>query len=267
MLNLIGMLAFQAARGTLTLSEGCLAQKHLIDNMMQHLERYLSALIVCLLLLGCDRLPFGAQPTLPPTFDPALLTVTPAPSLTPLPTYTPPPTAMRLPSDTPPPTFAPVITQKPVTPQPTRPALEPSPTYKATAIPLTPTSYIGIFGLGPEIPELVPILTFSSNAVCRQWMLAQIGVINRGNVAALDFTVEWTFGWGEPQRVHIEALEWNAGPLYLFSGLTAVHCSDTASLKAWVRVDVDNTVAEAVEDNNYQEEVYTVVWPSATPSP
>lgn len=202
-----------------------------------------------------------------PTLDPALLTVTPAPSLTPLPTYTPPPTAMRLPSDTPPPTFAPVITRGPVTPQPTHPAVTPSPGYKATAIPITPTSYIGIFGLGPETPELTPILTFSSNAVCSQWMIAQVGVINRGNVAALDFTVEWTFGWGEPQTVHIEALEWNAGPLYLFSGLTAVHCTETSSLKAWVRVDVDNTVAEALEDNNYQEEVYTVVWPSATPNP
>lgn len=237
--------------------------------MMRQMARYLPVLIVSSLLGSCSRLPFVSQPTSPPpTLDPAVLTITPAPSLTPQPTYTPPPTAMRLPTDTPLPTFAPVVTQAPVTPWPTRPpASTLSPVNKATSIPLTPTSYIGIPGLGPEIPELAPILTFSSNAVCSQWMLAQIGVINRGTGVARDFTVEWTFGWGEPQIVHIDALEWHDGPLYLFSGQTAVHCTGTASLKAWIRVDVDNTVAEAVEDNNYQEEIYTVVWPTATANP
>lgn len=236
--------------------------------MIRRMARSLPVLIVSLLLGGCGRLPFWSQPTLPPlTLDPAVLTVTPAPSLTPQPTYTPPPTAVRLPTDTPPPTFAPVVTQAPVTPRTTRPASTPSPVHQVTSIPLTPTSYIGVPGLGPEIPELAPILTFSSNAVCGQWMLAQIGVVNRGTGAAVDFTVEWAFGWGEPQTVHIDELQWHDGPLYLFSGQTAVHCTETASLKAWVRVDVDNTVVEALEDNNYQEEIYTVVWPTATVTP
>lgn len=235
---------------------------------MQQMARCLPTLMVSLLLGGCGRLPFVSRPTLPPpTLDPAVLTITPAPSLTPQPTYTPPPTAVRLPTDTPLPTFAPVITQAPATPRPTHPVATPSPVHKGTSVPVTPTSYIGIPGLGPETPELAPILTFSSNAVCSQWMLAQLGVINRGTGVARDFTVEWTFGWGEPQTVHIDALEWHDGPLYLFSGQTAVHCTETASLKAWVRVDVDNTVAEALEDNNYQEEIYTVVWPTATVSP
>jgi hypothetical protein len=236
--------------------------------MMRQTARTISLWVVSLLLGGCGRLPFLIQPTPAlPTLDPAILTITPAPSLTPQPTYTPPSTAVRLPTNTPLPTFAPVITQGPVTPRPTRPAATPSLVIQATSIPLTPTSYIGIPGLGPETPELAPILTFSSNAVCSQWMLAQIGVVNRGTGAAVDFTVEWTFGWGDPQTVHIDELQWHDGPLYLFSGQTAVHCTETASLKAWVRVDVDNTVVEALEDNNYQEEIYTVVWPSATPNP
>lgn len=246
--------------------------RHILDNgsnsPMHSKIRSCVILMALLLLAGCRGLSFGQRPTMPPaTLDPALLSVTAPPSLTPMPTYTPPPTAFRLPSETPVPTFPPVITWNPPTPAPTRLATTPpTPTRVVTLRPsATATSFVGIPGVGPEVAELAPILTFSSNAVCGQWFLAQIGVINRGTAGALNFTVQFSYGWGEPQTVFIADLPWFQGPLYLFSGQTAVHCTETSTLTAWIRIDVDNTVVETDEDNNYEEETYTVTFPTATP--
>ena len=129
----------------------------------------------------------------------------------------------------------------------------------------TPTGYIGIPGAGPEIPDLAPILTIAADGVvCNGWMLVQVGVINRGNGPAYNFTVEWTLGWATGlQTVFVEELQWGWGtvPLYFFNGSIQVPCQQTVTYTAWIRLDVNNDVEEWFEDNNYEEETYTILFP------
>lgn len=226
------------------------------------MKRFFVSILVAGLLAGCS----GAADTTAslPTIDPHLLTITPAPSITPEATFTPFPTTVRLASNTPPPTYAPLVTLIPFTLAPVVTAEKPVVRQPTKAAP-TATSVIGIPGVGPDRAELAPILTFEPLSFCHQWMIAQIGVVNRGTAAALNFDVEWTFGWGEPQKVHVDELQWYAGPLYFFSGQTAVQCDSTTTLKAWIKIDTGNTVDESIEDNNYKEQIYTSIFPSPTP--
>ncbi len=214
-----------------------------------------------LLLIGCIR---TSAETLPPaTFDPRLLTITPAPTITPEATFTPRPTTVRLPSSTPYPTFEPKVTLIPYTLAPTTNATATG--RPLTNVPPTATVPIGVSGVGPDRPELAAILTFEPIAYCHQWFLAQIGVINRGTAAAYNFDVEWSFGWGEPQKVHVDELQWYAGPLYFFSGQTAVQCDADTTLTAWIKIDTGNTVNESVEDDNTAQQTYTVKLVTPTP--
>lgn len=216
-------------------------------------------------LAGCQGGLFGGAATKPfPTFDPAVLSATPAPTVTPEDTYTPYPTTVRVASRTPPPTFAPMITLIPYTPSPTAtksnlPTRAPSPRPSETAI-------LGIPGIGPEIPELVPILTFEPIMTCHKWLLAQIGIKNIGSKEARDFDVQWYWGWGDTVVEHVDELGDTEGPLWFFNGLTAIQCDQTTTLKAWLRIDPDGKVTnEAIKDNNYAEQTYTAIFPTATP--
>jgi hypothetical protein len=230
------------------------------------MHKFLRALSILLVLglAGCQAGLFGAGATESfPTFDPAALRASPAPTVTPEATYTPYPTTVRMASRTPPPTFAPVITLNPYTPSPT-PTVSNLPT-KAAVVP-TATEPLGIPGVGPERPELVPILTFEPLMLCRTWLLAQIGIKNIGSKEARDFDVQWYWGWGDPVTEHVEELGDTAGPLWFFNGLTAIQCDQTTTLKAWIRIDPDGKVAnEAITTNNYAEQTYTAVYPTATP--
>jgi hypothetical protein len=216
-------------------------------------------------LAGCQAGLFGASGTQPfPTFDPAVLSATPAPTVTPENTYTPYPTTVRIPSRTPPPTFAPVITLSPYTPSPSA-TISDLPTRVPTAVP-SATSILGIPGVGPEIPELVPILTFEPIMYCHTWLLAQIGIKNIGSKEAREFDVQWYWGWGEPVNEHVEELGNTAGPLWFFNGLTAIQCDQTTTLTAWIKIDPDGKVTnEAIKTNNYDEQTYTAIYPTATP--
>jgi len=219
------------------------------------MKRSLYAMLLAgMILAGCA----GSATTAPATFDPHLLTITPAPTITPEATYTPFPTTVRLPSSTPFPTFAPVVTLIPFTPAPTRTPKPASASAKPSAIPVQPTSPIGISGVGPDRPELAPILTFEPITFCHTWFLAQVGIVNRGTAAAYNFDVQWSFGWNAPETVHVDELQWFAGPLYLFSGQTAVQCDGDTTLTAWIKIDTGNTVDESIEDNNNAAQTYTV---------
>src|SRR5262249_52673442 len=134
-----------------------------------------------------------------------------------------------------------------------------------TTVAPTATPPIGIPEVSQDKPELAAILTFEPITFCHQWFLAQIGVINRGTAAAYNFDVQWSFGWGEPQTVHVDELQWYAGPLWFFSGQTALQCDADSTQTAWIKIDTGNTVVESDEDNNYQEDTYTVRL--GTPSP
>lgn len=220
---------------------------------MKHRTIALMGLIM-LLLAGCAGL--SAETEAPPTLDPKFLSVTPVPSVTPEATYTPYPTTVRLPSETPFPTYEPLVTLIPYT---VVPAANVTPTKRPpTVVAPTVTPPIGIPEFSEDKPELATILTFEPITFCSQWFIAQIGVINRGTAAAYDFDVQWSFGWGEPQSVHVDELQWYAGPLWFFSGETAVHCDADATLTAWIKIDTGNTVAESDEGNNNAEETYTV---------
>jgi hypothetical protein len=216
---------------------------------MHNLSRALSIFLV-LGLVGCQAGLFGSGATEPfPTFDPAALSASPAPTVTPEATFTPYPTTVRIASRTPPPTFAPVITLNPYTPSPTA-TISNLPTKIPSARP-TATEPLGIPGIGPEVPELVAILTFEPNITCHTWLLAQIGIKNIGSKEARDFDVQWYWGWGEPTTEHVEELGNTAGPLWFFNGLTAIQCDQTTTLKAWIRIDPDGKVAnEAITTNN-----------------
>lgn len=221
---------------------------------------------VALVMAGCQGGLFGAgEPQQPPTFDPAALSITPAPTVTPENTYTPYPTTVRVASRTPPPTYAPIITLNPYTPSPTAtksnlPTRTPAPRATETAI-------LGIPGVGPLRPELVPILTFEPQMFCHTWLLAQIGIKNIGSKEARDFDVQWYWGWGDPVTEHVDELGDTAGPLWFFNGLTAIQCDQTTTLTAWIKIDPDNKVTnEAIKDNNYAEQTYTAVYVTATPS-
>jgi hypothetical protein len=174
---------------------------------------------------------------------------------------------VRLASETPFPTYAPLVTLAPYTPPPTA-TVTPEGGVKpaSTTVPATSTAIIGVPGIGPDIPELATILTFPSDARCNEWYLAQIGIVNRGTGAARDFDVQWSFGYGEPVMTHVDELQWYAGPLLFFSGQTAVQCSETVSLTAWIRIDINNTVNEAIEDNNTAQQTYTVMLEQITPT-
>jgi len=216
-----------------------------------------------LLLVSCAGASSATEA--PATFDPVLLTITPAPTITPEATYTPFSTAVRLASSTPFPTYASLVTLIPFTPAPTGTPKPTADRAQPTQTAIPPTSPIGVEGVGPDRPELAPILTFEPITFCHQWFLAQIGLVNRGTAAAYNFDVEWSFGWNEPQKVHIDELQWYAGPLYLFSGQTAVQCDGDTTLTAWIKIDTGNTVDESVEDNNNDDQTYTVRL--ATPAP
>lgn len=224
----------------------------------------ITPLIALVSLVGCQGLPFGPAATQAvPTFDPLLLNVTPVPTVTPEATYTPYPTTVWLPTRTPPPTFQPVITLMAYTPSPTATRSN-LPTRVPPPIP-TATSVLGIPGIGPEIPEVVPILTFEPLIYCHTWILAQIGIKNNGTAAANDFNVQWYWGWGSPVNEHVDTLGNTAGPLWFFSGLTAIQCDQTTTLTAWVKIDPENKLVEADKSNNYQAQTYTAIFPTATP--
>lgn len=222
-------------------------------------------LIAALSLVGCQAGLFGVGETQSlPTFDPAVLSASPAPTVTPESTYTPYPTTVRLPSKTPPPTFEPVITLMPYTPSPTV-TLSSLPTRVPSPRP-TATSVLGIPGIGPEVPELVPILTFEPLMYCHKWLLAQIGIKNIGSKEARDFNVQWYWGWGSPVTEHVDELGDTAGPLWFFNGLTAIQCDQTTTLTSWIRIDPEGAVTnEAIKTNNYAEQTYTAIFPTATP--
>jgi hypothetical protein len=235
----------------------------ILTNMMKHVQIRRSALLIIIFLTGCAGGGFGPTPTkVFPTFDPILLSATPAPSVTPAATYTPFPTAERLASATPFPTYAPLVTLAPYTPPPAATSTPAGGAKPPTSVPATATAIIGVPGIGPDRPELAAILTFPPNARCNEWYLAQIGIVNRGTGAARNFDVQWSFGYGEPVTTHVDELQWFAGPLLFFSGQTAVQCSETVSLTAWIKIDINNTVDEAIEDNNSAQQTYTVTFES-----
>jgi len=218
-------------------------------------------LILLALLTACAGPPATSPP---PTINSLLLTVTSVPTVTPEATYTPFPTAIRMLTRTPFPTFEPVATLMPETSAPVS-SSTPQGSGLPTQSPPTATTIIGLPDVSADLPELAAILTFVPNIFCHQWTIAQIGIINRGTAVARDFTVQWSFGWGEPQTVHVDELEWFAGPLWFFSGETAIQCDSTTTLTAWINIDTDNTVFESIEDNNYAEKTYTAIFPTPTP--
>jgi len=232
---------------------------------MHKLYRVL-VLLAAFSLAGCQAGLFGGAGTQQiPTIDAAALSATPAPTVTPENTYTPYPTTVRLPSRTPPPTFEPVSTMMPYTPSPTV-TLSSLPTRAPSPAP-TATDPLGIPGLGPAKPELVPILTFEPIMYCHKWLLAQIGVKNVGNKEARDFNVQWYWGWGNPVNEHVDELGDTAGPLWFFNGLTAIQCDQTTTLTAWIKIDPEGAVTnEAIKTNNYAEQTYTAIFPTATPA-
>lgn len=239
---------------------------------MRRLICFILLSVALMSLSGCNlatnQLGFGRQATpVIPTFDPTLLTVTPAPTSTPLPTYTPYPTVVRVPTDTPVPTFPPRLTVVAVSPTPTRqpssagPARPPS----TPTLSLTDTGYVGIQGAGPEVADLAPILTIASEgATCDHDMLVQIGVINRGTGPAYNFTVEWSLGWStegpEVKSLFVPELQWGTIPLYIVNGMVRVPCQQTTVYTAFIRIDINNDVAELFEDNNNAEETYTILY-------
>jgi hypothetical protein len=204
-----------------------------------------------------------------PTFDPALLSATTPPTSTLLPTYTPFPTTQWYPTRTA--IVLPTIVYTPkaiLTPLSAPVSATPRPPGYTTTVPLptsTPTSYIGIPGIGPEMPDLEAVLTISSNALCNQWFTAQVGVYNAGNAGARDVYVEWSFGWNGPQSGTIPGIDAQKGIYYVFSGETAVQCAATSTYQAYLRIDPGNTIAERSEDNNTSEE--TIIVTFGTPGP
>jgi len=241
------------------------------EKTMRRLVRFILWIVVLMSLSGCGRVMgrfgLGNQPTpLAPTFDPTLLTVTPAPTSTPLPTYTPYPTTVRVPTDTPVPTFPPRLTVAATTPTPThRPNVGPARPTSTPTLSLTDTGYVGIQGAGPEVADLAPILTIASEgATCDHDMLVQIGVINRGTGPAYNFTVEWSLGWSaegpEVKSLFVPELQWGTIPLYIVNGMVRVPCQQTTVYTAFIRIDINNDVAELFEDNNNAEETYTILF-------
>lgn len=246
--------------------------------------RYVLTIIIAvsLILIGCSGFPTAQEKSPPlPTLDPSLLSITPAPTSTPWPTFTPYPTVERLPSRTPLPTPTPRVTFSPEelatlslyttqaagseeeTP-PSGSEAAPAAPAGAQAPPPTPTGigYVGIQGAGLEAPDLAPILTIaSSGATCNEWMLVQVGVINRGTGPAYNFSVEWSLGWGEEiQTEFVEELQWGTTPIFFYNGDIEVPCEETATYTAWIRIDTNDDVTELFEDNNYEEETYTVTF-------
>ena len=244
-------------------------------------------LLICVvsLLAGCASLPFIPQPEVspPPTLDPELLTVTPHPTSTPQPTYTPYPTAERLPSRTPFPTFPPRIN---VTPEAAEGAGGPAATHvpsgargnAASAAPLPPAAaqppadappaapfsgYIGIPEAGSDVPELAPILEVDTrNAICGDEILVQLGVINWGNRAAYDFTVEWSAGIDIESGVTVvEELQWGETAIYFRNKPIRYNCEGPTTFTAYVRVDTTNAVPEIREDNNVAEISFMIADP------
>ncbi len=232
------------------------------------------AAVLALGLAGCAA--FGAggdeEQTPLPTIDPALLTVTPVPTSTPLPTFTPFPTAERLPTRTPIPTFAPpyarddqAAPQEIITPT-ALPAARPAPTEGPSPTPLPPQ---GRQAVGELAPDLAPILTIiDTGATCDpagQHALVQVGVTNRGNTPAENFTVEWSLGWedpfeGEVRREFVARQEWGLQwAVYFVNEYVFVPCEETTTYRAYVWVDIGDDVAEFYEDNNFAEAVYTIV--------
>lgn len=245
-------------------------------------------LLVCAvsLLAGCASLPFGprVEAPPPPTLDPALLTVTPHPTSTPQPTYTPYPTAERLPSRTPFPTFpprfnvtpagedesagAPAATRAPSAGRadaaPAAPLPPPAAQPPAAAPPATPFSgYIGIPEAGEDVPELAPILEVDTrNAICGDEILVQLGVINWGNRAAYDFTVEWSAGTDIESGVTVvEELQWGETAIYFRNKPIRYNCEGPTTFTAYVRVDTANAVQEIREDNNVAEISFMIADP------
>ena len=203
-----------------------------------------------------------------PTIDPDSLTVTPAPTATPLPTYTPFPTAQRMASSTPIPSLPPRDSSTDGTVEPTL-TLTPTvtPTSGPTATPLPPQ---GAQDVGETAPDLVPVLTIlDTGATCgKQGILAlmQVGVTNRGNWSAQNFTVEWSIGWedpfkGEVRHEFISFQEWGLQwTQYFLNEYVWVPCEETTTYTAYVLVDTGNNVAEHYEDNNFAEMTYTITY-------
>jgi len=226
-----------------------------------------AALAGLFLLTACAA---GPAQTPIPTLDPRALTVTAVPTSTPQPTYTPHPTAERIPTRTPLPTFPPRFTGRvggTQTPTDTAPA-RPTATEGPSPTPLPPQ---GLQDVGGPAPDLVPILTIiDTGATCGKQgthALVQLGVTNRGNWSAQNFTVEWSLGWedpfkGEVRREFIGFQEWGLQwSRYFVNEYVWVPCEATTTYRAYVWVDIGNDVAELYEDNNFAEISYTITQP------
>lgn len=220
-------------------------------------------IIIGLIGAGCAQFPSARQDeqTPTPTFDSAVLTVSPQPTSTPYPTYTPRPAIERLPTRTPIPTLAPYLTPIPLTPE-SDGSGAPGGGQSPDATPTLDPGYVGIQGAGPEVADLVPILTVAgAGSVCNEWMLVQVGVINRGTGPAYNFHVEWSLGWGAMlQTEFVDELQWGRTPIHFYNGTIKVPCEQTSTYTAWIRVDTQSDVDELFEDNNYDEETYTVTF-------
>ena len=197
-----------------------------------------------------------------------MLSVTAAPSATPLPTYTPYPTAQRAPTSTPFPTFPPRLLPS-STPIPRQ-----QPAATAVSQPTQHPPIAGYVGIpeatGPPLAELEPIVQIidDSHARCGGWILMQLGVINWGNMPAKKFTVEWSAGVPiEADITRIDDLEWDALPYYFRNKEVQFPCDETTTFTAWVRVDTLNEVPEIYEDNNYKELTFTVPYYPPTRPP
>jgi hypothetical protein len=236
---------------------------------MRKLGGFLALLIMLFSLAGCALGGTSGEPAPLPTIDSALLSVTAPPTSTPLPTYTPFPTALRLPTDTPYPTFPPRSVPT-ATPEPVQPAVSGGGAQQPTG-PSTPSAggYVGIQDVSAPVPELEPILQIlSTNVVCNQPMLVQIGVTNWGSAPAYNFTIEWSAGLPIDEGVErIEELQWGDLPLYLRNKEIRFPCEETTTYTAYVRVDVNNEVPELYEDNNSVELTFTIPYAPPTPTP
>jgi hypothetical protein len=210
-----------------------------------------------LALAACAAPPAAPSPTSgpPPTYT-ALPTYTPAPTYTPLPTYTPYPTPIT-------PTATPTATLSPTAEAVEAGGGEAGGSESTGGEAPTPTTYIGLQGIGAELPDMVPILTVGAEgASCGDWVLVQTGVRNMGTGPAQNFTVEWSLGWGS-DLIHVEHIpEFNRYNLiYFYNGYIEIQCDQTTTFTAYVRVDQENVVAEHYEDNNEEVETYTLLGP------
>ncbi|NDJ53314.1 MAG: hypothetical protein GYB68_09555 [Chloroflexi bacterium] len=229
-------------------------------------------LLAAVMVIGCAQVDSAQAPESSPfpTIDQALLSATPLPTATPQATFTPFPTIERVPSRTPLATLESIVTLIPLDQTQTATAAPPS----ASGDPgqpadpsrprITPTGFIGIPGAGIDAPDLVPILALASDGVlCNDFMLVQLGIQNRGTGPARNFTVEWSLGWGEHvlRTEFIEELQWgDVRPAYILNGEMQFPCEETSTFTAYIRIDINDDVIEIYEDNNYDEQTYTLTF-------